>query len=350
MPAAAAGLSHRIGILQVGADADVVLWDSHPLQLGATPRKVWIDGILQIGVDEDGIVIGRGKGDPAFQEVPSVPDWDAERAEVIRWEGLPPLGGRKWTGRVVFRNVSEVIVRGEEGAESVLKESGAAVDVVVQAGRVACVGSTCGPDQQINAGVEVDLQGGSVVPGLMSFGSPLGIEEIAGESSTGDGSLYDPFHGDVPNILGDKGGVVRAVDALKFETRNALYVSEPSLLLHPDLTRLWTRLAHRAGVTHATSSLAKSSLFAGSASILAGLSATFRTGSAHALERGALIQDVTALHVVVGRTAPFADAPRVGVSAQVAALRRLLLGGEPRDTETGYWFGKAAEVRLRSLF
>ena len=125
---------------------------------------------------------------------------------------------------------------------------------------------------------------------------------------------------------------------------------EPSLLLHPDLTRLWTRLAHRAGVTHATSSLAKSSLFAGSASILAGLSAAFRTGSAHALERGALIQDVTALHVVVGRTAPFADAPRVGVSAQVAALRRLLLGGEPRDTETGYWFGKAAEVRLRSLF
>ena len=222
-------MSHRIGILQEGADADLVLWDSHPLQLGATPRKVWIDGIMQLGADEDGVVVGKGKDDPALQDVPFVPNWDKERGEAVKWEGLPPLAGQKLTGRVVFKNVSEVIVRAQEGAEYNLKKSGA-VDVVVDAGRVACIGSTCARDQQLSADIEVDLHGGSIVPGLMSFGSPLGIEEIAGESSTGDGSLYDPFRGDVPGILGDEGGVVRAVDALKFETRNALYVTTHALI------------------------------------------------------------------------------------------------------------------------
>lgn len=224
VPAAAAGMAHRIGILQEGADADVVLWDSHPLQLGATPRKVWIDGILQLGADEDGVVIGKGKDEPAFQEIPPVPNWDREREEAVKWEGLPPLGSWKQRGRVVFRNVSEVIVRGlhaQHDSRSRMHGDGP-VDVFIDSGKIACIGSTCARDQQRGADIEVDLQGGGVVPGLMSFGSPLGLEEIAGEPSTGDGLLFDPFRGDVPGILGDTGGVVRAIDALRFETRNAL--------------------------------------------------------------------------------------------------------------------------------
>ncbi|EIN09191.1 hypothetical protein PUNSTDRAFT_134356 [Punctularia strigosozonata HHB-11173 SS5] len=38
--AAAAGLSHRLGVLREGADADAVLWDAHPLQIGAVPLGV----------------------------------------------------------------------------------------------------------------------------------------------------------------------------------------------------------------------------------------------------------------------------------------------------------------------
>ena len=49
-PATAAGLSHRIGHLREGSDADVVLWDTHTLQLGATPVKSWIDGVLEVPV------------------------------------------------------------------------------------------------------------------------------------------------------------------------------------------------------------------------------------------------------------------------------------------------------------
>lgn len=39
---------HRLGFVRPGSDADVVLWDSHPLRLGATPTHVYIDGISQL--------------------------------------------------------------------------------------------------------------------------------------------------------------------------------------------------------------------------------------------------------------------------------------------------------------
>lgn len=73
---------------------------------------------------------------------------------------------------------------------------------------------------------------------------------------------------------------------------------------------------------------------------------TFRTGSGHALEQGAIIKEVTALHIVLSRTAPSASVGQASVSTQIAILRRLLLNGEPEDTETGYWFKRAAKVRM----
>ncbi|PCH40798.1 hypothetical protein WOLCODRAFT_24274 [Wolfiporia cocos MD-104 SS10] len=321
VPARAAGMEHRIGILREGGDADVVMWDSHPLQLGATPKKVWIDGILQIGHDEEGIVVGRGKG-PAFQSEPSVPNWDRERKEAIRWEGLPPLEPLQEDGRVLFKNVREVWARGYNGIRELYRGvNGEQTDVVVDGGRITCMGRHCLGG--INARATVDLHGGSISPGFMTFGSPLGMEEITGEPSTGDGYLYDSFKGDVPTILGDRGGLLRAADALQYGTRNAL-------------------IAHRAGVTYATSSLSKINLFTGPSTIVAGLSVTFRTGSAHKLERGAVVKQVTAVHVVLSHAAPYSVVTTVSMSTQIAALRRLLLNGEPMETETGYWFKKAA--------
>jgi hypothetical protein len=81
--------------------------------------------------------------------------------------------------------------------------------------------------------------------------------------------------------------------------------------------------------------------------VFAGLSATFRTGAQHALAHGALVKEATALHVSVSHVAAYAG--RIGVhrpsiSAQVGALRRLLMGSENRDTETGHWFHEAAMV------
>ncbi|MGC7872780.1 amidohydrolase [Desulfosporosinus sp. SYSU MS00001] len=38
------GVADRIGSLEVGKDADIVVWDEHPFQLGARPHYVIIDG------------------------------------------------------------------------------------------------------------------------------------------------------------------------------------------------------------------------------------------------------------------------------------------------------------------
>ena len=57
---------------------------------------------------------------------------------------------------------------------------------------------------------------------------------------------------------------------------------------------------------------------------LSGLSTAFTTGVAHRLLKGAVVQDVAALHIAIG-------SGKTSVSTQIAALRSLLLGDEQGD-------------------
>ena len=84
---------------------DVVVWDSHPLALGATPKQVFVDGIPQI--DEPFI----SPKPAAFQRAPAVPDFEQEARDAVKYEGLPPLESKSSLGGeepVLFVNVSEV--------------------------------------------------------------------------------------------------------------------------------------------------------------------------------------------------------------------------------------------------
>ncbi|KAJ7682612.1 hypothetical protein DFH06DRAFT_1076348 [Mycena polygramma] len=329
-PAAAVGLDHRIGSLHEGADADVVLWDSNPLQMGATPVHVWIDGILQIPVPprsgrKDDAVVTIGKEGEEWKRFPSVPDWEKERKRALEWEGLPPLAPRKESGKVVFLNVRDVWSRGRDGKIHQVQYLGShLVNVAVESGKIVCVGDTVVCPTAAFDAAQIDLDGGCVIPGMMSFGSPLGLEEIHSEPSTGDGPPFNAFTERVPAILGDPGAVASAVDALMFGTRNAL-------------------TAYRLGVTSGTVSLTKPTHWGSDNSVIAGISATFSTAASHAMEKGAIIQKSTALHVAIHRPDPFSNKRQASVSSQVAGLRRLLSGWENQETETGRWFKKAAE-------
>ena len=73
------------------------------------------------------------------------------------------------------------------------------------------------------------------------------------------------------------------------------------------------RHAYRFGVT--TGVTAPSSR-----GFLAGLSTAFNTGQPHRLAKGAIVQDIAALHVSI-------DSSNPSVSTHIAALRNLLQGG-----------------------
>ncbi|KAL4247136.1 hypothetical protein ABKN59_001342 [Abortiporus biennis] len=314
-PAYAAGVAHRVGVLHEGVDADVVIWDSHPLNLGAIPRQVWIDGIPQLNATSKGLV-GETREGKEVQETPLVPTWDEESAATVQYEGLPPLGPNKViSGKVVLKNVKEVWERGDSGVKErwSARPSQGFGTVVLADGEISCVGRDgwCFAAAE-NADTTIDIHGGMVGPGLMTVGSRLGTEEMGFETSTGPGISFNPYIKNVPKVLEDAGGLVRAADSLKFQTRDAL-------------------VAHRAGVTYGTSTLGDS---------VYTLETTFRTGAVHALESGAIVKDITALHVHIVR--PF-GITGVSVGSQIAALRRLLLSAEDHNTETGHWFHKAAE-------
>ncbi|KAG6895604.1 hypothetical protein C0992_000419, partial [Termitomyces sp. T32_za158] len=313
-PAKAAGVGHRVGSLGVGYDADVVIWDSHPLALGATPVQVYIDGIAQIVKPE--VLV---KSDE-LQDVPKTPDWEAEAKSVVEHEGLPLLRGRKirlaeLAGEssrrgVKFVGVKNAWVQDDDGDVRVLfdgDEDGHAglnttadsmnTVLVLDGTRVIlCTNANfelCSDDkvQEI-----VDLQGGSLAPGLTTFGTHLGLVEILLEPSTSDGDVIDPLvasrTGSELGLVGGDESVIRAVDGLQFEGRNTL-------------------LAYRSGVTRAISAPISNGF-------LAGLSTAFDTGASNGLAKGAVVKEEAALHVALNQLL------RVSVSTQIAALRRLL--------------------------
>ncbi|KAF9449461.1 hypothetical protein P691DRAFT_853918 [Macrolepiota fuliginosa MF-IS2] len=291
--AKAAGLSHRIGFL----GKDVVIWDSHPLALGATPGQVFIDGIPQLKAPH---ILHKPY---RLQKVPRTPNFDREARDTIEFDGLPPLRRHRLfaNGEIIkLTNVSAAWrTNGFNNVHPVVTEAvtGKPLDVFVRNGTILCVteaGYTC-PNREaleFEPISEVDLKGGALFPGLVSFGAPLGLEEINLEPSTNDGAVLDPLTGSVPAIVGGTSAVIRAVDGLAFNGRNLL-------------------LAYRSGVTKAITAPSGTGF-------IQGLSTEFLTGAENALEHRAILQKETALHVTVSHGV------KASISTQIAALRQLL--------------------------
>ncbi|KIJ59733.1 hypothetical protein HYDPIDRAFT_32949 [Hydnomerulius pinastri MD-312] len=279
-PANAMGLGHRLGRIQEGYDADVVIWDSHPLSLGSVPQQVFIDGIPQLTSPH---VSAKPS---SFQSPPNTPNFDKEAADAFAYEGLPPLDARP-IKRAIFVNVDSMYTR-SEGDLAVQERPDV---VVVQDGKVICSGrAMCSGYLSDKYAEVIDLKGGSIVPGLTTYGTPLGLVEIRLEPSTNDGSVLNPLAKDPPAVLGD--GLIRAVDGLQFEGRNTL-------------------LAYRGGVTAAVT--------APSGSFVQGVSTAFSLGAPNILQSGSIQSDV-AVHVAITKNSA------QSVSTQIAALRQLLLG------------------------
>ena len=206
--------------------ADVVIWDSHPLALGATPVQVIIDGIPQLSSPQ---TVPK----PASkQQVPQTPDFETEAKEAVQYEGLPPLGPlRSRTSVVVFTNVSAVLKKaaGEGGVLETFASPPDSVEratVVVQNGKIICEGTDatldCASYLREDDYTVVNLNNGALQPGLVSVGSTLGLQEIAFETSTTDGVIFDPLTDDPPRMAGGVEYMPIALDGVQFGTRDAL--------------------------------------------------------------------------------------------------------------------------------
>ncbi|KAJ7698620.1 carbohydrate esterase family 9 protein [Mycena rosella] len=290
-PARIMGQDHRIGRIIEGFDADIIVWDSHPLSLGAAPTQVFIDGIAQL---DKPYTSTKPK---SAQRIPATPNFDKEIADAIKYEGLPPLEPETAKSDViVFRNVGSIFLKNAatRGVSEIFTSAGADGVVVVEKGRIVCSGTqaACPTALSRSEALHLDLEGGSISPGLVSYGSPLGLAHITGEPSTSDGPVFDPLSMLVPEII--DGTVIRAADGLLFATRDAL-------------------LGYRNGVTSAVTAPS-------SRGFLSGLSTVFGTAAAHKLAEGAVLQEVAALHVALSMSSG------ISVSTQVATLRGLLLG------------------------
>ncbi|WVW85777.1 hypothetical protein I302_107815 [Kwoniella bestiolae CBS 10118] len=292
-PARAVGLDHRIGYLREGYDADLVVWDSFPLVLGATPKQTYIDGIPQI---INPVVHEKPK---EAQEVPKEEKgkWDKEIREALDTRGEPDLRARKSVRNVIYQGVGEFHLTPLEAGLGELDLSvfdsgkGDAV-VVVRDGKITCAGD-CSVEEELKGGLDfevVDLKGGAITPGYITVGSYVGILEIRQEKVTGDGSAIDPLSEESEITTGI---IAHAVDGAQFGGKDEL-------------------LAYRSGVTTAVVSPKTSSW-------ISGFAYAFSPESEHSLEHHSIQNPLTALHISL-------DNSKSSVSSKIAILRKLLSG------------------------
>jgi len=255
VPAEALGLGHRIGQITIGYDADIVIWDSYPLTLGATPLEVYIDGI------------------PQFNTTPFIlTNFIKENSNFSKKNTNNANDNRERTASsVIIKNIGKVFVDEDTTIESNSSFDDKNVSIIVKDGVVECIGTNCTDISGIDTknSIEIiDLNGGYILPGAIAVDASLGLSEIDIEESTTDG--FGPNIAD-PN---SEDRVIKAIDGLKFggEHLNASYKAGVLTSITPPL----------------------------SLGVIDGISVAFKTGGHSVIDDNDIIEQEVALHVKIG--------------------------------------------------
>jgi hypothetical protein len=163
-----------------------------------------------------------------FQRLPRTPNFTAQAKDAVKYDGLPPLKPRR-ARRVLFLNVKNVWEKDISEQKIVRRavenlSSGQYYSVLVADGKLECISPNCEGALVAGEYETIDLNGGSLNPGLLTYGSQAGLEEIRAEKSTNDGNVLQPLSDKLPSVLGGDSSVIRAVDGLSFGGRDLLYV------------------------------------------------------------------------------------------------------------------------------
>ena len=172
-PARELGLDHRLGSIEVGKDADIALFDAHPLDGFAQCQLTLVDGevVFQRNDGEDEPLLRPRDGDHAA--MPQSPE--DLRNRTVNVEVSPE-------GRYALVNAHIHPVSGPD------IDGGT---IVIEDGLIAAVGSdeTTVPD----GSTTVDLGGLDVWPGMIDAGSDVGLNEIGSVSATQDARELAPY-------------------------------------------------------------------------------------------------------------------------------------------------------------
>ncbi|KAL2129336.1 hypothetical protein VTI74DRAFT_7928 [Chaetomium olivicolor] len=271
-PAERLGFGNRLGKIKPGFDADIVVWDSDPLNVGAAPVQVWIDGTAQF---EDPVELKK----PVAELIK--PDESLARTP----EGPVSMN------EVVFTGVSKVLL-GDD-----VEHLSANNTVVISRGKVTCIGAC---ESQLRAASArntpiIGLKNGYLTDSFTAFGSKIGLNAIDAEEDTDNGPSGSVF--------------TRAEDGLALDSRK-------------------TNISFAYGVTKAISAPKLKS-----ASTDHGTSVGFLTGARTPLSKNAIFAPDAALHYTLtlsSKSGP--DTP--SIAAAVGSLRHKLLTAAEKRNQT----------------
>ena len=174
-PAKQLRIDNRVGSIEVGKDADIAVWNHHPLSTMAIVERTYIDGIvyydrvkdLQRAANvetEKALLLGRQGGAPAAAETPAAPAATGTPRPGVTPEQLRVnynANGPAWaiTNARIFPVSGPVIEKGT---------------IVVKGNRILAVGAGA----SVPSGAKVvDGNGLSVYPGFIDGGTDLGLNE-----------------------------------------------------------------------------------------------------------------------------------------------------------------------------
>ncbi|KAK5990197.1 hypothetical protein PT974_08463 [Cladobotryum mycophilum] len=320
IPAKAIDLDFRIGYCRLGFDADIVVWNSHPLTLGATPLQVFIDGRAQLDQSKVEKSLGTTFTSP--------PSGDAEHnlGPQVRFE--PKESERVEMCTQAYRPKQSFIIDGirkafldnyPELSVSLAHYQDRPLRLVVVDGAVACLGpadscaeATKALEANETRAVHISLQNGYLLPGLTAVTRALGMKEIAVLGSTGDGQAADQKIGDPDSLVYAKYGIW--LDGKHFAR------------------------ARLGGVTRAvTPPLGDASGFVG------GVSVEILTSGKKSLIDGGIVQGEVGLHLFLGEATKTSEG---SISSGVQHLRKMLKDGKGKLNDTLYGQVAAGELPL----
>ncbi|KAF5012422.1 hypothetical protein F66182_15263, partial [Fusarium sp. NRRL 66182] len=181
VPASSLELDHRIGYTKPGYDADLVVWNAHPLSAGASPLQVYIDGRPTLEEKLE-------RSEPARVQKPEM------RAEAAPEDVEAFCSDPKKDVTVLITGITTSYLENTHIKQS----SEGSLTMVLTNGKIDCLGQhdKCVAAKSFNK--VISLRNGHVLPGLTTVSSGLGIIEIESEKSTSDGvgdsnaNIYDP--------------------------------------------------------------------------------------------------------------------------------------------------------------